>query len=506
MCAAALLLPLTGCLKVGPDYKSPYSDIPSTWSWSSGSMGSGSRSSDLESWWSAFNDPTLDKLIGTLREENPSVEIAIARIREARAQRGVAQSRLFPQLNGGGAYQRSRASEALILPGAPNPSNFYNAGFDAGWEIDVFGGTRRLVEAADAGIEVQYELYRDTVISLYAEVALNYLEMRTLLKRIKLAQNNADRQAKSLKLTEDRFDAGLVPEIDVTQAESNLRTTEALIPALESQLTFTRNRISALLGGYPGDFNSLLGSSPAIPHASRRFGYGVPADLLRNRPDVRAAERTLAAQTALIGVQVSELYPKFTLAGSLGFDGVDSSEWLTSSSRAWSFGPSFRWRIFSAGEIRNNIRVESEKTDQALKSWEATVLGAVEEVEDSYVAIVKEKQRSVKLDQAVAATEKTVSKISDLYVEGLVDFQNVLDAERTLFVAQDDAAVSEGQIAGNYVRLYKALGGGARPPSEDELVFARTRQRAEEKANRKPLFGKERQQANQAAESTDTEP
>ncbi len=453
---------LAGGCAAGPDYQEPEMAVPDVW-YQGISRDIKPRGSKLEEWWSAFNDPVLNQLIDRTREANPTLKLAAASVREARARRGEAASLLFPMFNAGGSYTRTKTSENVIptFPGFSNPSNLYAVGFDAGWEIDVFGGTRRLVEAAEAGIGAASETYRDVLISLYAETALNYVQTRTLEERLRLVRANIELQRGSVQLTRDRFDAGLVPEFDVSQAESNLYQSESLVPALESQLTLTRNILAVLAGGYPGSQDDLLRKSGKIPAPPRGFGYGLPADLLRSRPDIRRAERALAAQTALIGVAVSELYPKFTLVGDFGFAALDSSDWLESDSRTWGFGPSFRWNIFSAGRIRNSIKAEEARTEQALYGYENTVLGAVAEVETAMVAIVKEQQRLQKLRAGATATEKTVKLVRDNYTAGLINFQNLLDAERSLVAAQDAAAASEGLVSANYIRLFKALGGGA---------------------------------------------
>ncbi len=468
--ASALLT--AGCAIVGRDYRAPEGGVPDAWS-RSVSQNLGGERGGLEKWWKGFRDPVLDRLIDRARESNPDLRGAYERIVEARAQRGVARSQLFPSLNAGGDYVRRRASESLLVPPGQNPSNLFSAGFDSGWEIDVFGGLRRAVESTEAGVGASEETYRDVLLSLYAEVALNYIEYRTLQRRIELAVRNIDAQSQTVELTNNRLEAGLVPKIDVTQATTNLETSRALVPLLRTQLIAARNRLSTLTGGFPGSLDRTLNRSRPIPTPRRGYSAGLPADLLRGRPDVRAAERELAAQTALIGVAEADLYPRFTLFGDFNLQSVDASDFFDAGSRAWSFGPSFRWQIFSAGRIRNNVRIEESRTAQALAGYESAVLLAVEEVETSMASIAYEWQRTGFLGKAVTAAEETVGLVKSNYAEGLVDFQRVLDAERTKFNTEDEAAVSKGQIAKNYVALYKALGGGSevevvpdRPPGE----------------------------------------
>lgn len=450
---------------VGVDYQSPDFEPPDAWAASlSPDLKKGNPS--LEKWWKGFNDPVLNELIDRTREANPNLRIASQQIAEARALRGVAQSLILPSANGTGDYIRSRASENVFATPPENPANLYTAGFDAGWEIDVFGGLRRNIESADAGIGASIESYRDILITLFAETARNYVDCRTLQERIRLAQANIDAQEDSVELTQTRLDAGLAPKIDVTQATTLMETSRALIPVFKTQLAQARNRLATLTGGYPASLDSLLNRNRPIPIPKKGFSAGLPADLIRSRPDIRQSERQLAAQTAQIGVAEADLYPRFTLFGNFGLQSVNSSDFFNSGSRLYSFGPAFDWQIFSAGRIRNNINIEEVKTEQALANYENTVLLAVEEVETSMAAIANEWDRVAILKRAVASAVETVDLVKDNYQNGLVDFQRVLDAERTKFSTEDEAAASRGQIAKNYITLYKALGGG----SEVEVI------------------------------------
>lgn len=472
---ASILLALAGCLLcssclVGPAYKPPVTAVPATWHHGE-RRDLRERDARLESWWKGFGDKTLVRLIEKARKANPNVEMAASRVREARLQRRVAQGQLFPAVEAQGAFHRVRASGAVLAPvPATNPSNDFSTGFDAGWELDLFGGVRRRIEAADALIGASEEAYSDVLITLFAEVALNYIEVRTLQERLDFAGKNIERQRESVTVTESRLEAGIAPEIDVTQAKSNLYASESFVPQLEAQLAFAKNRLATLLGGFPGSPGEELERSGAIPRPAEDFGYGLPADLVRSRPDIRRAERELAAQSAMVGVAVSELYPKFTLAGSFSFDAVKPGDLFEADAGAIGFGPSFRWNLFNAGRVRNAIRIEEERLGQSYAAYEEAVLRGVEEVENAMVAVLQEGRRLEKLEAAVNETRATVSKITGNYMSGLVDFQNVLDAQRSLFGAEDDAAMSRGQIARNHVTLYKALGGGAPPVSHDGAV------------------------------------
>ncbi|MCH7227271.1 efflux transporter outer membrane subunit [Haloferula sp. A504] len=457
----ALALLMTSCMLVGRNYTSPSAITPDSWNQSlSADLNSGSSS--LEKWWTRFNDPTLNRLIKTARESNRDLAIAYERINQARAARGVARSQLFPQLDFNGGVSRNRISENIGNPGGGKTSDFWTTGIDAGWELDFFGGVRRAVESADASVEGTEELYRDTMVSLLAEVAFAYIQIRTLDERIRLASRNIKNQADSVQLTQDRADAGLAPDLDVSQAQTNLATTEAAIPSLRNQRDIALNRLAVLIGRYPSAAESFIGSAKGIPTPNKSASVGIPSDLVRSRPDIRAAERNLAAQTARIGVAEADLFPRFTLSGTFQLQSLAFSSLPESNSRNYAFGPTFRWNIFNAGRIKSQIAIEESLTKQAYLNYENTVLKGVAEVEDALSSVRNERDRYDALDKAVTATEKTVELVKSNYKEGLTDFQNVLDAERTIFANEDALAVSQGQIAAAYVSLFKALGGGTR--------------------------------------------
>lgn len=444
---------------VGPDYASPSTRVPDAWSRSV--MRDLGGSSSLTGWWKHFNDPALGTLVERAREANPDLKRALAGIAEARAQRGIARSQGLPNAEATADYTRRRTSETVGGPGSGQLTSLYATGFDAGWEVDLFGGIRRSVESADANLAARQEDYRDALVTLFAEVALNYTDYRTLEERIAVAHRNISAQRESVDLTKGRFAAGLVPKIDVTQAETNLALSEAAVPLLRARLDAAKNRLATLTGGFPASVSGILARSRGIPVPSAGFSAGLPADLLRARPDIRRAERELAAQVARIGVAEAELYPRLTLFGDFQLQSTQSGDLFDSGSRAYSFGPSFRWAIFSAGRIRNEIAAEESRALAALAAYEGTVLAAVEEVETTLSAIVNERDRLSDLNRAVASSRETVALIKDNYENGLISFQNVLDAERTKFDAEDEEAFSRGEVARFYIALYKALGGGS---------------------------------------------
>lgn len=444
---------------VGSDYTSPSTITPDSWHQSlSADLNSGTPA--LEAWWTRFNDPTLNRLIRTARESNRDLAIAYERITEARAARGIPRSQLFPNLDFDGSVSRNRSSENIGLPGGGKTTDFWSTGLDASWELDFFGGVRRAIESADATVEGVEELYRDTLVSIYAEVAFNYIQIRTLEERIRVAEKNITNQEGAVSLTQDRLEAGLSPELDVSQATTNLATTRSIIPLLRNQRNLAVNRLATLLGRYPAPTQSLLGNSKGIPVPKGSVGVGIPADLVRARPDIRAAERQLAAQSARIGVAQADLLPRFALSGTFDLQALDSNNLLESGSRNYGFGPSFRWNIFSAGRIQSQIAIEESLTKQAFFNYQNTVLKGVEEVENSLSTVRNERDRLRELNTAVTASQRTEELVTANYTEGLIDFQNVLDAQRTVFGNEDEQAISQGQIAAGYVSLFKALGGG----------------------------------------------
>jgi NodT family efflux transporter outer membrane factor (OMF) lipoprotein len=418
---------------------------------------------NLASWWTALGDPQLDGLIERAKTGNLDLRQSVARILEARAQRGIAVSDRFPEADGVGTVQRDRTSEELLAdvpPGRSRTDTFYGVGADTFWELDLWGRITRSIESADSSLEGSVEDYRDVLVSLYSEVANTYTEVRALQARIRYALGNVETQRGSLRLTVDRRDAGIGSDLDVSQAELNLASTEAFVPVLRSQLAAAVHALGVLVGGHPSALWTELSDEVPIPKPPPQIVVGLPTELLRQRPDIRRAERELAAQTALIGVATAELYPSFSLVGTFTFEAFDSSDLLERSSRTYGFGPSFRWNLFDGGRVRQAIQVEDARTNQALARYEQTVLSALEDVEDAMVAYVQESARRDALERSAVAGEKAVELVNVLYRTGLTDFQNVLDTERSLFVQQDQLAESEGLVTQNLIEIYRALGGG----------------------------------------------
>ena len=463
-----LVLTLAGCAAVGPDYVPVEPNAPKQWhtELQRGLSAEPVKPERLAQWWTVLNDAQLAQLEERAVKANLDLKTARARVREARALRAMTQAGLFPTLDAEASFSRYRGSEHRI-EGVRGFSEFYgktrslySTSFDAAWELDVFGGVRREVEAAQANLEASQEQLHDVLVSLSAEVALNYLEVRTYQARLAATRANLKAQQHTYDLNRSRYEAGIIDELAVQQARYNLEHTRSLIPALETGLEAAKNRLAVLLGEAPGALHAELADTKPIPAPPAEVAVGVPADTVRHRPDIRAAERELAAQTAEIGVAKADLYPKFQLTGSIGLEAAKSNDFFKSGSRAWSVGPGISWAVFHAGAIVENIKVQTARQKQALLEYQSAVLRALEDVENVLVAYAKEQQRRESLIAAVAAARKAYELAEDRYKAGLVDFSNVLDAQRALLSFQDELAQSEGAVTSNLVRLYKALGGG----------------------------------------------
>jgi len=468
-----VLVIATAC-KVGPDYQPPELHEPDAWS-EELRNGVFLGNEEISLWWQNFDDPVLTDLIDRANKGNLDLKIALARIRESRAALGIAKGEFAPAVAATGSAEviDISANNPTVPPGFdPGALDLYSVGFDATWEIDVFGRIARNVESSSAGLGAQYEDYRDVRVVLFAEVARNYMLVRAFQARLEFANKNVESQQESLRLAESRFKAGISPELDVAQAQSNLGSTEALIPLLEQGRVRSVLRLAVLLGVHPGKVREALDEAQPVPQAPEKVTLGAPANLLRQRPDVRAAERQLAAQTAQIGVATAALYPRFSLSGFFAFESGDLGSLFDGDSVTWGIGFPIRWDIFAGGRIKANIEVQKERTEQALKQYELAVLRAIEDVEGSVNRYSQEQDRRDALKRAVIAAERTVTLSLELYKQGLVDFQNVLDSQRSLFNFQDSLALSEGLVVVNLVALYKSLGGGWQQMSEEEAKQA----------------------------------
>ena len=455
-CVAALLaVALGGCAAVGPDYSEPQLAVPAGWS-----AGTGTDAMDavlLARWWHGFGDPVLDRLVADALAANLDLAQARARLREARARRGVAGAALAPSVDASLSGSRSRSSGQS---GSGSTRELYSAGFDASWELDVFGGLRRSVEAAQADLEASVESLSDTRVSLAAEVALNYIDLRTAEQRLAIAEESIAYRGENHQIIRWRQQAGLVSELDLAQATTDLESTRAVLPPLRTAVIEAKNRLAVLLGRNPGELESLVHADRPIPLAAGEIVAAIPADTLRQRPDVRVAERRLAAQTARLGEAEAARYPSFRLSGSLGLEALELDALADRDANTRSLFGGITAPVFNAGRIAANIEIQDALVEQARLAYRAAVLAALEEVENALTAVANTDARRAKLAEAAAAARTTLAIAEYRYASGLADFLSVLDAQRTQLSLDEQLAGSTGELARAQIRLYKALGGG----------------------------------------------
>jgi NodT family efflux transporter outer membrane factor (OMF) lipoprotein len=450
---------LAGCAVRQP-YVAPVPASPAAWSAPAPAGASG----DLTAWWEAFGDPTLTSLVRRATAGNLDVRTALSRIREARASARSARAGLRPsvdasgsaRVSGTGSDSRSGGLEADLS----GPTQSYSLGLDTSWELDLFGGIRSGAEAAAATADARAADLQDLLVSLTAEVALDYIDVRTLQQRLAIAQSNVTLQQETLDLTRFRQQAGLGTDLEVQQALSNIASTRAQIATLEGQLAQTLHALSVLLGQPPSALNAELGAPGPVPTAPIAVAVGVPAETLRRRPDVRSAERVFAAEWARTNVARADLYPSFRLAGSIGLESLSLARLLVPGARAWSATPSVSTRLFNRQQLRENLAIQNERQAQAAVTYEARVLGALQDVEDSMMALASEQARRDQLAAAADAAQQAADLSLQLYTAGLRDFREVLDAQRSLLSLQDSLASSGAAVSTDLARLYKALGGG----------------------------------------------
>ena len=479
----SLLLTTTVACAVGPRYKRPELPVPKAWQ-EAQAVEATASSATLERWWTAFHDPILDRLVARALEGNLDLKIAAARIREARAARGIAAAAGLPQVGVQGAYSRTRRSDAVppfksasggSSPFGPREQNAFEAGFDAGWEIDVFGGVKRDKEAALAEFEAAEEARRDVLVTLLADVARSYAELRAAQQQLQILEDTLRSERDTLELAKARLDAGLGTELDVARAEGLLAANAAQRPALERLAKQAIYRLGVLLGKHPGALASELEPQGMIPSVPPEVPPTLPSELLSRRPDLRRAERELAAATARVGVARADLFPRFSILGSLGRRSEDAADLGSGISQFWSILPTVRWPIFSGGRIRANIRVQDARQEQALRVYEKAVLIALEEVENALSAYSRERRRQESLRASVAANRRALELATDRYTSGLESFLSVLDAQRSVYAEEDQLVQSERNAVVALISVYKSLGGGW---SFDQVASA-TQQAAE---------------------------
>jgi NodT family efflux transporter outer membrane factor (OMF) lipoprotein len=452
--AAASLL-LCGCA-VGPDYERPALSAPAAWS--AGESGK----ADLVRWWTSFRDPLLDSLVERALATNLDLRAAGARIRESRALAEEASGVLLPALDAQGSAARTESSRNSFFGSGPFPvaRNEFGLSLVASWEIDLFGGARRGQEAYGADLEAAVEDQRAALVSLLGEVALAYVSLRGAQREATVLRDNAASARTTLDLTRSRVAAGIGTALDTARAEAQSAASAAQLPTAEAAVRRWAHRLAVLLGREPGALLAELGPEAAIPSAPERLLVGVPSDLLSRRPDLRRAERRLAAATARVGLAVAELYPRISLTGAFGLDSLSAGNLFSWDSRTWTLGPSIRWPVFAGGRILARVRAQEARTEQALLAYEAAFLLALEEVENALVAHFRERERRRSLEESALAARQAVDLADALHRAGLASFLEVLEAQRSLHAAQAELARSEAAVTLHLVALYKALGGG----------------------------------------------
>ncbi|MGI6416012.1 MAG: efflux transporter outer membrane subunit [Thermoguttaceae bacterium] len=469
--AFVLLLVCTGCtgtreylhngFKVGPNYQRPGAYVAEQWI-DAADLRTRENPEILRYWWTAFNDRKLNELVTFAYQQNLSLREAGLRVLQARAARAIAAGELFPQQQGASAsYTRSgMATNAALGPGMGRFSDSWDFGFSLGWELDFWGRFRRAVAAADANLDASVEDYDDVLVTLLGDVAVNYVIVRTSQERIALMQANVELQQGIVGFIDNRLKKGFKQtELDLDQALSTLRQTEASIPQLEITRRDAENNLCILLGMPPADLAEMLGTGP-IPAPQAEVVVGIPADLLRRRPDVRRAERLAAAQAEEIGIAQADLYPAFFINGNFGYTARDFPDLFRRAAFNGSVGPSFQWNLLNYGRITNNVRYQDARFQELAVAYQRAVLEANNEVEKGLVAFLQAQRRSRLLDESVVAARKAVAIVTEQYRAGSTDFNRYAVIEQNLVTQQDLAAQAKGEISQGLIAVYRALGGG----------------------------------------------
>jgi NodT family efflux transporter outer membrane factor (OMF) lipoprotein len=447
-------------MTVGPDYRQPDIATPTNWSsTATGAVRAGPLDPEaLSRWWDVFGDPVLSNLLDNARRNNLDLKQAEARLRQARAQRRLAEADRLPTVAVDASASRIKGSEET---GSGATRSSYASTLDASWEADLFGGKRRAAESAEASLQASQEERHDVLVSLLAEVALNYVQVRSSQVRLAIVSTNLAAQTETYDITRWRQQANLVTQLDVDQAKVSLEQTRAALPALRTSLDQAGHQLAVLLGEAPGSLAACLETSaPAVPVALSELAVGVPADVLRQRPDVRRAERSLAAQTAQIGVAEAERYPDLSLSGLIGYEALSAGDLYSAGARTAQGLVRAGFTLFDGGRIRQNINIQTALQEEALAAYEAAVLAALKDVEDALVAHANERARQRALQDAATAAESAFGLARDKYASGLIDFQTVLGTQQSLLTVQDALASSQADSTAALIRLYKALGGG----------------------------------------------
>lgn len=476
-CSFAFLL---AACTVGPDYLKPQPNIPKQWV-EADQKTSTEKQQDFTHWWRGFQDEQLNVLIERALQDNLDLKAAKTRIQAARAQINATESERWPSVNASSAYQRQRISPNALLgalgsiQGGNNgsnsgmlstlgpigtPFNLFQAGFDASWELDLFGGIRRQEDAAQANAEAIGESLHDIQVSLSAEVARLYLELRGLQIRLNIAEDRLKNHRELKRLTEANYSEGFVTALDRQRVNAELSSVESTIAPLVAQIKNTRHALATLLGLSPGGLEQQLANLPLSMPLPPSIQPGLPSDVLRRRPDIRQAERTVAAASASIGAAVAELFPKISLTGAAGFQSQDLSNFTSLSSGFYGFGPRLSLPIFQAGRLLANIDAQEQRHQESIALYDKTVLTALREVEDSLASAQGVKKQRESLESAEQTAAKAANTALAYYREGEVDLQIVLDTRRSWHESREQLAQSQLAWANSHVALFKALGGG----------------------------------------------
>ncbi len=482
--AIGVALLAAGCM-VGPEYQKPPVSVSDDWvGMTVGELPTG-PDVDYAEWWRTFDDPVLNDLIEIAYRQNLSLEVSGLRVVQAIAQRGIAIGQLYPQQQEAGlAYARQTLSEntAQFAPFIdPSFGQWTLAPLGAAWEIDLWGRFRRGIESSDADLVASLYNYQDTLVSLMAEVATTYVQIRTLQEQLEVARHNVGLQKGSVDIVQSRFDYGAVTELDLAQSRSLLRDTQSLIPGIQASVRQAQDRLCVLLGIPPKDLDTLLTGPKVIPPSPPDVVVGLPAELLRGRPDVRRAERDVAAQSARIGIAASDFYPRFQLVGDLSLQAEDFSDMFQGSSFAAFGGPSFQWAILNYGRIVNNVRVQDAVFQQEVRLYEDTVLRAQQEVQDAMAGYLGAQRQVEFLELAVADSARAVELSEFQYREGATDYTRVLLSQQFLLQEQARLVSTRGSVALNLVSLHRSLGGGWQFRQGDALIRPDTREEMEER-------------------------
>ena len=489
----ALAFLLSGCM-VGPDFVKPDAQVEKEWLQQQETRIK-SEAADFSAWWKVFDDPLLNRLIDLASQQNLDLQNAGLRILEARAQLGIAIGSQYPQTQqiGGEANVNQLSENAPNGAGADKFFYNYQLGFDAAWELDFWGRFRRGIESANASLYSTLADYDDILVSLIAEVARTYFDIRTFEQRLAVARENVELQKKSLDIAAARYEGGVADQLDVAQAKALLKQTQATIPPLEAGLRQAKNALAILLGILPTEVQSLLGPPESIPTAPIEVAVGIPAELLRRRPDVRLAEFQAAAQSAQIGIAKADLYPSFSLVGSIGLQSSDKggirsnnanfSDLFTSGGITYFIGPTFQLPILNYGRLKNNVRVQDARFQQLVVSYQNTVLRAFQDVEDATVGFLRTQEQKAFLSESVEQYKLSVELSLIQYSEGLTDFQRVIDAQRNLAQQEDAFASATGAVGTNLIALYKALGGGWELRLGKDFISEQTKEEMRQRTN-----------------------